>query len=191
MWIIGFSGNQPLLNRFGYFRIDHEAWYFCTAVTCSGERCFSNWLYFSLSHTAPSVFPFCFQVLCLNVWMLFTFSTSFASPCLLSHLGSSRTPFYAVDFLLYCCLFFFFFVLPSPACVWALCSRPFRLLRDGGWQGVKKEEDRYMPGSMEGKKTLPPCRSILCGLLLLLIPFSFHLEVNVLPMGDLHICCFS
>lgn len=112
MWIIGFSGNQPLLNRFGYFRIDHEAWYFCTAVTCSGERCFSNWLYFSLSHTAPSVFPFCFQVLCLNVWMLFTFSTSFASPCLLSHLGSSRTPFYAVDFLLYCCLFFFFLFFP-------------------------------------------------------------------------------
>lgn len=148
--------------------------------------------YIFLCHIQPlqfflSAFRFC-------VWMsgcclLSLLHLHLPVSCLIS--GPAVLPFMQLTFCCIVAFFFFFFVLPSPACVWALCSRPFRLLRDGGWQGVKKEEDRYMPRSMEGKKTLPPCRSILCGLLLLLIPFSFHLEVNVLPMGDLHICCFS
>lgn len=68
MWVIGFSGNWPLLDRFGYFRTGHEAWYFCTAVICSGEECFPNWLFFLFTY---SPFMFCFLLLffvseCLN-----------------------------------------------------------------------------------------------------------------------------
>lgn len=133
MWIIGFSGNQPLLNSLSIS--EHETYQTmrsgCTTFPllwfAVGKGVFPiNCIFLvHIQHFQSFLLPFIFCV-----WLLFTFSASFAFPCPLPYLRSRHTPFYAADFVV--------FFLPSTACVRVLFSRSSRLLRGGERQGDKE-----------------------------------------------------
>lgn len=135
MWIIGFSGNQPLLNSLAVS--EHETYQTMRAGSTTfpllwfavGKGVFPIDCIFLVHIQHFQSFLLSFYFLCLIVVYFLCFICISLPP---PYLRSRHTPFYAVDFV-----FCFFFFLPSTACVWVLFSRS-RLLREGERQGDKE-----------------------------------------------------